>query len=99
MGEKIIEMLVVFVTVSKNLFVWLIFAKVILSWIPSKPNPLTRFIDGATAPLFNLARKVTPRLGMLDLSPIVAYLGVGLIAYVLLEVLNLLAPTIINLFG
>ena len=97
MGENIVKFLITFVSTLGQIFVWLIFARVILSWIPSKPNALSRFINNATNPLFNIARKITPRLGMIDLSPIIVYIGIEIVTSILLRVIQLVAPYIINM--
>lgn len=99
MGLEIISFLTDFVRILGQVLVWLIFAKVILSWIPTKKNSLTRFIDNSTAPIFAVAKRVTPNLGMIDFSPIVAYILVELSVYLLLKLVTVLAPFIINLAG
>lgn len=99
MGEDIINFLSTFVRVFREMFIWLIFARVILSWIPSKPNALSRFINSATDPVFKLAKKITPRLGMIDISPIIAYIGVEVTASLLLRLLQASSPYIINMLG
>jgi YggT family protein len=62
-------------------YIILIFARVLLSWIPRMPyNPALRavvgFINDVTDPYLNLFRRVLPPLGgrgfALDLSPIIA---------------------------
>jgi YggT family protein len=97
MGENIVEFLITFVSTLGEIFIWLIFARVILSWIPSKPNRISIFINNATNPVFNLARKITPRLGMIDLSPIIAYIGIELVTTVFLKAIQAIAPYIINM--
>ncbi len=52
---------------------------VIVSWVSADPfNPLVRFLRGVTDPVFNWIRTRLPftMVGMLDLSPMVAFLGV-----------------------
>jgi YggT family protein len=59
----------------------LIFARILLSWIPRMPynpilNGIVRFIHDVTDPYLNLFRRILPPVGgggfALDLSPIVA---------------------------
>lgn len=55
----------------------LIFARIVLSFVPRMPyNPTLRkvvdFIHEVTDPYLNLFRRVIPPLGPLDLSPILA---------------------------
>lgn len=65
----------------------LIFARVILSWIIQDPNnPIYRFLYGITEPILGPLRRVIPTT-MLDLSPIVAYLLLSIIAKMLLSII------------
>ena len=52
---------------------------VLVSWVSADPfNPLVRFLRGVTDPVFGWIRERLPftMVGMLDLSPMVAFLGV-----------------------
>jgi len=50
-----------------------VFARVLLSWFPMRPdNPLIRILDEITDPILRPLRRIVPPLGMLDLTPIVA---------------------------
>ncbi len=52
---------------------------VLVSWVSADPfNPLVRFLRGATEPVFSWIRTRLPftMVGMLDLSPMVAFLGI-----------------------
>jgi YggT family protein len=59
-----------------SIFDVLIFARVLLSWIPIGDNPTLRSIAGviyaATEPILAPIRRILPPMGGLDLSPIVA---------------------------
>lgn len=50
----------------------LIFIRVILSWLPMGYNPVSEFIFRVTEPMLAPLRRVLPRFGMLDLSPMIA---------------------------
>ncbi len=50
-----------------------ILARVVLSWIPSMANsPVYTVIHEVTEPILAPIRQILPRIGMLDLSPMVA---------------------------
>jgi YggT family protein len=50
-----------------------IFIRVIISWIGMDPrNPLVVFLNDITEPILAPIRQFMPRMGMLDLSPMVA---------------------------
>ena len=52
-----------------------IFGRAILSWFQMDPrNPLIQALDSITDPILEPIRRIMPRLGMIDLSPLVAIL-------------------------
>jgi YggT family protein len=55
---------------------WLaILVRVILSWFPVDPsNPIIRIVWEVTEPILAPIRRVIPRIGMFDLSPLAAFL-------------------------
>ena len=66
-----------------------LFARVILSWFPAGAgNPIVQFIFAVTEPILAPIRRVVPRFGMLDISPMVALILVAIIQAILLEVLS-----------
>jgi YggT family protein len=57
-----------------------IFIRVLLSWFPIDPrNPLVTILYDVTEPILEPLRRVIPRLGMIDLSPLVAILIIQVI--------------------
>jgi YggT family protein len=65
---------------------WLVvLLRVVLSWIdPRSRTPVSRYVYAVTEPLLAPIRNVLPRTGMLDLSPLVVLLGLGILMRVLL---------------
>jgi YggT family protein len=52
-----------------------IFARAILSWFNMDPrSPLIQILDSITEPILEPIRRIMPRLGMIDLSPLIAIL-------------------------
>lgn len=52
-----------------------IFLRAILSWFNLDPSsPLIQAVDAVTSPILEPIRRIIPRIGMLDLSPLVAIL-------------------------
>ena len=50
-----------------------IFARAIVSWFPIDPQgPIVRALDAVTEPILEPLRRVVPRVGMIDLTPMVA---------------------------
>jgi YggT family protein len=50
-----------------------IFLRAILSWFSLDPrNPLIQVLDQITEPILSPLRRVVPRIGMIDITPLVA---------------------------
>lgn len=65
-----------------------ILARVLLSWFPSQTKGrFYQFVTDTTQPIINLASRITPKMGVLDFSPLVALIGLGLIRDILLRLL------------
>ena len=57
-----------------------ILIRVLLSWFPIDPyNPIVRVLFEITEPVLAPFRRVIPRIGMFDLSPLAALLVIQLI--------------------
>ncbi len=57
-----------------------IFFRALLSWFPIDPrNPLVTLLYDITEPILEPLRRVIPRLGMIDITPLVAILLVQVI--------------------
>ena len=65
-----------FVSVFVGVYVLLIFAYIIVSWIPGGASPtlerMRQFLYDVCEPYLRLFRRVIPPIGPLDLSPIAA---------------------------
>ena len=68
-----------------EILVWVlwiaIFARVVLSWLPigGNDNPLIAIVYQITEPILAPLRRVVPRLGIFDLTPMIAIVLLGLI--------------------
>lgn len=69
-----------------NLLIIAIFARVILTWFPqmSPTNPLVKMVFTVTEPILGPIRRLLPRMGMFDLSPMIALILIVVIQRVLL---------------
>lgn len=64
-----------FVNVLLQILSIAILIRVLLSWFPVNPsNPIIRILYEVTEPVLMPFRRVIPRIGMLDLSPLAALL-------------------------
>ena len=61
-----------------NIFMWIIIARAILSWVNPDPyNPIVRFIHNVTEPvLYQIRRRIPVSFGGIDFSPIIVLLAV-----------------------
>jgi YggT family protein len=64
----------------------LIFARVVVSWVaPFGGGGLIAFIYQATEPILSPIRRVVPPMGGLDLSPLVALIGLSMLVQLVLR--------------
>lgn len=76
------------VNTAFDVYSWLLIARILLTWLPVDPyNPAVRFIARVTEPYLRLFRGLLPPLGALDLSPIVAFIVLGLIRRLVVNLL------------
>lgn len=75
--------------VALQIYYWIIFARLILSWFPRPPEPLRPIVEvlyALTEPVLRLARPLIPpvRVGMaaLDLSPLLVFVVLILVTQV-----------------
>ncbi|MBN1427674.1 MAG: YggT family protein [Anaerolineae bacterium] len=58
-----------------SLYSFILLCRVLLSWIQVDPftNPVARFLYNLTEPLLEPIRSILPPVGMMDFSPLVAF--------------------------
>lgn len=77
-----------FINVLFNIMSLGIVARIIMSWFRSNPSgQFYQFIVDTTQPILNLAKRITPRAGMLDFSPLIALIGLDLLRYLIISLL------------
>jgi YggT family protein len=75
-----VPFLFTFLNYLLNVLLIAILVRVVLTWFPVDPsNPVIRIIYEVTEPILAPFRKVIPRIGMFDLSPIAAMLVIQVI--------------------
>lgn len=63
----------------------MLFARVIGAWFPNfQQFSMMRFVNYYTDPYLNIFRKVIPPVGMLDLSPLMAFFALRFLEKILL---------------
>ena len=81
-----------FVTVFISVYILIIFAYIILSWVrvPYSPwlNRIQRFLYDVCEPYLRIFRRLLPSFGPLDLSPIIAIVSLYVLRLVILSILD-----------
>lgn len=71
---------------------WLLFARIIVSWLPVDPyHGVVQFLVQVTDPILLPFRRLPLQIGTLDLSPLVAFVAIFFVRNVLVGVLMNLA--------
>lgn len=71
---------------------WLLFARILLSWFPVDPfSSPVQFLHQVTDPILEPLRRLPLRIGMLDLSPMVAFFMIYITNQVLVTIFLRLA--------
>ena len=76
--------IIVIIIILLRLFVWAVIIRVLLSWLPMAGiridpyNPIIQALYSITDPVLEPLRRYTT-VGMIDLSPIVAIVGIEII--------------------
>ncbi|AEG14770.1 YggT family protein [Desulfofundulus sp. TPOSR] len=79
------------INVAFQVYAWLIFIRIILSFIRHNPyQPLIRFVYEITEPVLGFFRRFIPPVGMLDFSPLVAFFALELLRQIILNVIRAL---------
>jgi YggT family protein len=80
--------LITFVELFFRILQFAILVRVLLSWINPNPyHPLVQILYQITDPILVPIRRIIPPFGMLDLSPIVAFIVLDILERVILSIL------------
>ena len=81
--------LLTFVELLFNILQFAIIIRSLLSWFNPRPhNPLVVLLMDITEPILAPLRRIVPRLGMIDITPLVAILLMSVIQQVLFQVVR-----------
>lgn len=64
-----------------QLYTFVLLIRILMSWIPGLDpyNPIVQFLYQITEPVLEPARKLIPPIGMIDISPIVVFIVLGIL--------------------
>lgn len=83
-----------------EIYMWIVIVAVVMSWLiafnvvnlhNNIVRAIVRTLDAVTEPVFRMVRRVLPTMGGLDLSPIVVFLGIMFLQYVIVYLSRTLA--------
>jgi YggT family protein len=74
-----------------TLLTWLLIIHVVLSYFMSPYHPVRQAIDRFIEPLLAPIRRILPRTGMIDFSPLVLLILIQLVEFVLVRLIVSLA--------
>ena len=82
MPNSIIHLLVTVI----QLYSYILLGRIILSWIPNidRANPIVQVLYQVTDPVLEPVRRSLPPLGMIDISPIVVFIGLRILQSILM---------------
>ncbi len=68
-----------------QLYSFILLARIVLSWIPNvdRSNAIVQLLYQLTEPVLEPVRRTIPPLGMIDLSPIIVFIGLRILQSVL----------------
>ncbi|MBE9501739.1 MAG: YggT family protein [Dehalococcoidia bacterium] len=73
-----------FIAILCNVLALIIFIRAILTWFPiSRRNPIVAFLDYITEPILAPLRRIIPRIGMIDITPMIAIIILLIIASII----------------
>ena len=75
-----------------QIFYWLLFARIVVTWLPVDPyHAAVQFLVQATDPILAPFRKIPLQIGVLDLTPIFAFVAIFFVRNVLVSIFLTLA--------
>jgi YggT family protein len=71
-----------------TIFIWIVIASVILSYVLSPYHPVRMALDRILEPLLNPIRRIIPSAGMMDFSPLILIVLIQLLSRIIVSVLT-----------
>ena len=84
----LVQFIADFIRIFFDLLTFAIIARILLSWIPnSGGGRLREILHDVTEPVLKPFRKFIPRLGMIDISPLVAIIVLDIVKGIVMQLL------------
>ncbi len=83
----ILHNLLMFVDMLLNLYMWVVIAAAVISWVSPDPrNPIVRFLYGVTEPvLYRIRRLIPTTFGGIDIAPMLLILAIIFVKMVIIN--------------
>ncbi|MEK6690195.1 MAG: YggT family protein [Nitrospirota bacterium] len=91
--SNLINAVATILDLALTVYMWIIIIAALISWVSPDPyNPIVRFLYRATEPVLSRIRRVIPVSGLgIDVSPMIAILGILFLKYFIIPTLVELA--------
>jgi YggT family protein len=70
-----------------RIYTFVLLARILITWIPNLDpyHPAVQLLRQITDPVLEPARKLIPSIGMIDISPIVVFIVLGILQDILMQ--------------
>ncbi len=86
--SQLLQAMILLVNGIFQIIYWLLFARIVISWFPVDPyNNMIQMLYQMTEPILAPFRRIPLRIGMLDLTPLLAFVTLFFVRNVLLGIL------------
>lgn len=82
------SILITFITVVANLFIYIVIASSLLSFFMPPYHPVREALDRIVDPFLAPIRRIVPMAGTLDFSPLILIIAVQFLSRFLIVILN-----------
>lgn len=80
--------LITIIDIAFEVYMALMVARILLTWVRHNPyQPVIRFIYETTEPVLGFFRRIIPPIGIIDISPIAAFLALGLLRSIIIKII------------
>ncbi len=81
------EQILTIIRILFTIITWLVIINAVLSYFLSPYHPLKMTLDRIVEPMLAPIRRIMPRTGMMDFSPLVLIILLQLIEFILIQIL------------
>jgi len=83
-----LSVIIIFINTIAQIFVWVVIASSLLSFILPPYHPVREALDRIVDPFLNPIRRLVPMAGMFDFSPLILIIAIQFIARILIVIFS-----------